>query len=436
MFRKSLVYLGSNIANALVPLTLLPILTRTLTTAEYGQVGLFQTLVTAFAGFVGLGAASAAGRRYFDDRDDPERLAYFISAAIQVATLSLLPVIAILLLFSDAISKQLAIPAWWVIGAAVIPGLNVLIQLRLVQWQVRGAAFAYGTLQVGYSVVNLVLSLILILVLQTGGAGRIGAQIAAAILVAVIAVILLHRDALLRAFAWRRDDIRELLAYGLPLVPHTFGLFLLIYADRIIVADRLGLPLAGQYIAAMQLVTGVGIVFDAINKAYVPWLYERLKAGNPMEQRRIVRFTYAWFVAIAAGVAFAFLVGSYIFLLIAGPDYRDAAAIVGWIAMGQGLSGMYLMVTNYIFYSRRTGVLAITTMISAIVGLGALLLMIEPLGLLGAAYAYCIGMGTRFLLTWGAAQTRHPMPWLSALAPVRAVHHAAPHSPLDGLDDR
>ena len=429
MLGKSLIYFGSNVANALIPLALLPILTRVLTVSEYGQVGLFQTLVTAFAGVVGLSAAGAAGRRYFDRMESGEEMATYIGSALQVLAASMVPILALSLLFSPVISSQLQIPTWWVIAAAIVPGCNVVIQMRLVQWQVRGSAVSYGVLQVSYSAVNFALSLLLVLGLHQGGTGRIVAQVAAGMVVALAAVMLLRRDRLVRFLTWRPDEIRQILHFGLPLVPHTIGLFLLVYADRAVVADRLGLAEVGMYIAATQLVGGAGLVFDAINKAYVPWLYERLARDEYEEKRRIVRSTYLWFAVIGAGVALAFVVGPPLFVWIAGESYRPAASIIGWIALGQGLSGMYLIVTNYVFYSRRTGILAITTMASAGAGLAALFLLIDRFGLLGAAYATCIGMAVRFLLTWAAAHLRHPMPWLSALGPSRPSAAAAPPEP-------
>ena len=82
--------------------------------------------------------------------------------------------------------------------------------------------------------------------------------------------------------------------------------------------------------------------------------------------------------------------------------------------LGQVFNGMYLMVTNYIFFSKRTGLLSIATMFSGVVNLVLLLILIRQFGLEGAAYAFCISMGLRFLLTWFVAQKRHPMPWLKA----------------------
>lgn len=67
--RNSTIYLASNIINALVPFLLLPILTRYLTPDEYGQIAMFQTLITALAALTGLNAVGAANRKFYENHD-------------------------------------------------------------------------------------------------------------------------------------------------------------------------------------------------------------------------------------------------------------------------------------------------------------------------------------------------------------------------------
>jgi O-antigen/teichoic acid export membrane protein len=74
---------------------------------------------------------------------------------------------------------------------------------------------------------------------------------------------------------------------------------------------------------------------------------------------------------------------------------------------------MYLMVTNYIFYSKRTGLLSIASISSGILNLVLLIILVRIFGLEGAAIAFAISMGIRFLLTWWIAHKRHPMPWFN-----------------------
>src|SRR5690606_18335582 len=112
-----------------------------------------------------------------------------------------------------------------------------------------------------------------------------------------------------------------------------------------------------------------------------------------------------------AGAGSGFIVGPWLVRLVAGPGYEQAGEVIGWLLLGQAFGGMYLMVTNYIFYSRRTGLLSAATITSGLINLVLLILLIKLLGLTGAAVSFSAAMAIRFLLTWWVAQKRHPMPW-------------------------
>ena len=62
----------------------------------------------------------------------------------------------------------------------------------------------------------------------------------------------------------------------------------------------LGLSQTGGYMVAVQIVFGMALVADAVNKAYVPWLFDRLSDSNIRTKRQIVRMTYAYFGAVLA----------------------------------------------------------------------------------------------------------------------------------------
>jgi len=69
--------------------------------------------------------------------------------------------------------------------------------------------------------------------------------------------------------------------------------------------------------------------------------------------------------------------------------------------------------SNYVFYSKRTGLLSMSTITSGFINVGLLLLLISHMDLKGAAIAFAISMAIKFLLTWYVAQLRHPIPWLN-----------------------
>lgn len=409
----SAVYLVSNILNAIIPFALLPVLTRYLSPEEYGEVAMFQTLLGALTAFIGLSMHGAAGRKFYDGNLGKEELAEFIGACLQILLATSLISLVVLLAFSNQFVGWLGLDKQWILLAVLVTASTVIIQLRLGQWQVRKQAVKYGTLQISQSLLNVTLSLGFVVVLSKGSDGRISAQVWAAALFALMALWLLKRGNLLSFLRWRPDYIREALRFGVPLIPHVGGVFLLASVDRFVINSELGLAQTGIYMVAVQFAAALALVFDAINKAYVPWLFERLKRDQENEKRQIVRYTYYWYGLILCGAALAFVIGPWLVTFVAGEKYARAGDVIGWLALGQVFGGMYLMVTNYIFFSKRTGLLSLATITSGLINVVLLVLLIGAFGLEGAAYSFCIAMAVRFFLTWLVAQKRHPMPWFN-----------------------
>tara|TARA_R100000935_G_scaffold4427_1_gene10461 strand:+ start:9323 stop:10591 length:1269 start_codon:yes stop_codon:yes gene_type:complete len=405
------VYLFSNILNGIIPFILLPILTRYLNPSEYGEVAMFQTLCGAIGGFVGITFVGAVGRKYYDDDLKQSELAEFIGSCIQLVLIFSLIVLSIFFLFQNQLSEWVGIKSEYILWAVLVASCTVIIRIRLGQWQVQKKAIKYGVLQISQSLFNMLLSLLLVVVLLKGAEGRINAQIIISLIFVIVALFLLKKDKLLKILTWRKDYLVEALRFGVPLIPHTAGAFLLMSVDRFVINKEIGLAEAGIYMVAVQLTTTIGLVFDAINKAYVPWLFEKLKADQYKEKRKIVKLTYIWFFLIILGVMLVFLIGPQLVVLIAGEQYAQAGRVVGWLALGQGFQGMYFMVTNYIFFSKKTGLLSVASISSGVLNLILLIVLVRLLGLEGAAIAFAISMGIRFLLIWWIAHKRHPMPW-------------------------
>lgn len=411
LLRGSGIYLASNICSAAIPFAMMPVLTRFLGPHQYGQVAMFQVLVGAATAITGFSVVGAATRKRYDKGVTQLQMAEFIGACVQVLFVSSVLVFIPFYLLRNAIGRELGLEASWVIGAVPVAAGAFLLNLRLGQWQVIGRARTYGLIQVGATLGTALLSLLLVVVFLQGARGHIVAQIILAPCVGAVALWLLRREALLR-IEWRPDMVREALAFGVPLVPHVVGLFLLRAADRVVIQGQLGLAQAGTYMAAVQLTLVMAIVFDAVNKAFVPWLFERLQRDDPREKMMVVRATYVYFGLALAAAGVAFAVGPALVRIVAGRGFEAAGPLVGWLALGQAFSGMYLMVTNYVFYSKKTGLLSLVTIGSGAINIALLLAMVPAFGVAGAAWAFAIAMGVRFLLVWAIAHYRHPMPWM------------------------
>lgn len=346
LFKGIGVYLISNILNALIPFFLLPILTRNLSVAEYGQVVMFQTFFSAVSAIVGLNSIGAANRKFYDGDINDIVLMKFNGSCLQILFLSFVFLSIVGFVFKSALAELLSMPDWWVFYAILAASFLFITNLRLGQWQIRNKSRLFGILQVGGSAVNMLLSIIFVVLLQKQGQGRIDAIVISSALSAIFSIILLYREKLICFFLFRWDLIKEALKFGVPLLPHTLGMLFLTMSDRLIINNKLGVSDVAVYMVAFQLSSVFSVIFDAINKAFIPWLFDGLKRENRIEKIKIVKLTYCYMLALLLIALLAFFIAPYVVILIAGEKYRAAGEIIGWICLGQIFSGMYLMVTD------------------------------------------------------------------------------------------
>src|SRR5690606_20747202 len=197
---------------------------------EYGEAAIFTTLVGGFGALVGLNAVSASARRAYDGVPDAE-LAQYNAACLQILLASGILVLAVVVAWREPLGRLLGLQPRWLAWAVVVAALAALMQLRQAFFQVRRRPLPYAALQVGEALVVTALTLLLVVDLEHGATGRIGAVILSGLLVAALSLSLLHRAGLLRLRTWRPDLVRDALAFGVPLVPHTAAGFVLIAAD-------------------------------------------------------------------------------------------------------------------------------------------------------------------------------------------------------------
>lgn len=408
------IYTFANVANSAIPLLLLPLLTRVLTPHEYGLVAIFSTLVAALSGIVGLGTHGAVNVRYFQTRDGHPR---YVGTALAVLGTMTFAVLVVTLFVAQWLAGWTGLSSGWLLLAVAAAAAQAIVQIRLVMWQVRGEALRYGLFQVLQTALNLSLSVLLVMA-GFSWQGRSAGIAVALLLFAMIGLYSLRRSNLLE---WCVDASygRDVLHFGIPLLPHVVGSLCIVASDRLMVAQLMSVHDAGVYAAGMQVGLVVGMLADAVVKALGPWVYARLGGNDEATRRRIVRLTYAYFVGIAV-TALAFSLAAPQLLLLVGESFRSSRAVVLYIALGGAFGGMYLMVVNYIFFAKRNELLSAASLCVGVLNLVASYWLIGRHGAVGAAQAYTVSQGLLFVIIWIIAARVHPMPWVGAFRPVPA----------------
>jgi O-antigen/teichoic acid export membrane protein len=405
LLRSGLIYAGANALAAGVPFLLLPVLTRALTPAEYGVVVSFFLLVTLCTATAGLSVHAAVGVRWLQSAAGDAR--HYTGTAIVLAIGSTLATAGVAAILAPRWLPEL--DAAMCAAAAFVAGAMVLQGMRFAVWQSRARPVPAALLQVLSALLNIVLSLGAVLLLHWGGAGRIaGATLAALLAAAGSVALLIGAD---EARSPSAADLRSLLRFGLPLMPHTLAGALLVSADRLAVSTQIDATALGVYGTAFQLGMVMNVLADAALKAYTPALYGLLNDGRARARLRVVAVAFA---SVPAALVVALLLwGLYMAAggWLLGPSYEPAIALSIWFLLGGAASAVYLNVAGLFFFSGKTEWISAATGCAAVFAVLVAPPAVERFGLAGGGVAYVVSHLVLLGAAWLLSRRVVPMPW-------------------------
>jgi len=408
MVRSSGIYTISTVINSAIPFLILPILTRFLTTTDYGIVAMFSILLQIILPFVGLNIYGAISVKYFDkDNFDLKR---YIGNCFLLLFFSFIVVYGITLFLSKPLSVITAFPRSW-LHTAVLASLGQFIILVIMTlWQVQNQPFRYGLFQISQMFFNIGLTIFLVVGLHQKWQGRILAQLLTFFCFGLFAFFWLQKKGWIK-FSYNKTYFLHALKFGIPLIPHTLGAIIVAQTGRFFITNMIGLASTGIYTVALQVAMIIEIFNSSFNKAYVPWLFKKLSQNDFSVKIKIVKITYLSMGIIVGSACFLSIIAPSFLKFFVGKQFFDASQYITWLSFSYAFNGMYYLITNYIFYAEKTHILAWVTFLTALISIPANYILIKLNGTIGAAQASALSYFMNFILTWILSMRVYPMPW-------------------------
>lgn len=420
LLRGSLVYTISSTVNAAIPFFLLPVLTKILTPDEYGIVSTFMVCNTILVLLIGLEQHGFVSTIFFSvGRQDVRKAisnVYLISSALFVV------IICIVLLFSVPIASLVQISSKWIILAVMVSYFQVVAQLNLTIWQLEGKPIIYGWFQISNSLLNYVVSVLLVVVFGYDEDGRIIGIAVAAVTFGAIGFLILRRKQLLN-LGFDATYFKASLLFSLPLIPHVLAGWVNTGLDRILINNFVSVSENGIYSISYQVAMLIGMVASSFNRAFTPFIFKNLneEGDNDETKLKLVRYTYLYYAALTGIAVVIYLMSPIILDLLVDEAYHGAESYLIWIMLGFLFDGYYYGVVNYLFYIRKTHFISIISTASCIIHFLVSYLIIPIHGAVGAAYASAISYLFSFVVTFYVCNRRFPMPWGAYLRNVLTV---------------
>lgn len=400
------VYVGSTIINSLIPFLLLPIFTKYLTPEDYGYISLFTAFNAFLTPLIGLSVVGSVTREYFSlEKKEFNKL---LSNAFIIYLFSI-PFVSLLFLIIAGSLNIEDFPRVLLIYSLLFAVTNFVVTGLLSILQIESKSTMYGIIQIANTVFGTALSLVLVVGYSKGWEGRVLAQNVASASFALISVLILRK---MFRFVLQVEMvyIKRILKFSLPLILHSLGAVLISLTDRYMITKMIGVEDLGFYSIGFTIGSIIGFLEYAFNLAFTPWLFNELKDSKSDNKIRIVKLTYVYFVVILFAVMILKLSAPFLFSLL-DAKFSKGLVYVPWIALSFAFSGMYKMVGNYIFYVKKTGVLALITGSCGILNIVLNVVLIRIYGAIGAAISAALVSFVFFITTWIYSYKVFSMPW-------------------------
>lgn len=398
-------YTAASILSKLIAVALLPLYTRYLAPADYGAAEVLFAAVVAASIVIRLGAIEAVLRFYYKAGEEPDRVvATSFAALFWLSTAAAL----IALPFAAPISEALLDRPAPGLARIAIGGLWVLTLheylLTLFRLEERARAFFLTTI----ANVLAAIALTVVLVVGEGEGARgllLGSYVSGAAF--VLGLIAVHR----RRLSLRPDRtlLRRMLRFGLPTMPAELSLYLLNFADRIIIVRLAGLAEAGLYALAVKFAQAVNVLVRGFQLAWPPLAYSIRDDG---EARLAYAAIVTWFVAGCAFVVTGmWLFSRWIVRALAAPEFFASYEAVGLISTAVTLYALYMVQVVILGRTGRTEFNLPATIAALLVNVGLNLALIPPLGIAGAGIALAASYLVVVAVMYGFTQRLFPVPY-------------------------
>jgi O-antigen/teichoic acid export membrane protein len=413
---RTFIYFGTVVTGQLTSLLLLPLVTKFLSPAAYGQ----YALALATTGLIGsLGSVwirNVAMRLFFDYVKVGRTRAFFWTVAALQATVMLL----------------------WLAGSYVIVRAT-FDALPLTLYAAAGLsvlaadfyALSLNTLRAGQRAVSFGIAEILASVVRLGGtwlallAGwRTPTMLFVFATLSVAAAAVAAAPGLRRVLAgplgFERTAVAELVWLGLPSIPLSIGGWIIALSDRTLLAWFIDLQAVGVYSAAYGLADrAVGGLTSALFMTAWPGILTAWLEDQHAASRTISRYLAAFVLLSTGPCVLLVLQHEFVLTLLTTREYASAAAVVPYVVAGGWLAGVSTYLNRPLELTKRCyGTLSAITIVTAGINLGLNIWLIPQYGVRAAAFSTMCAFAALALLSYvfGRRVFRVPIPWSAVTA--------------------
>ena len=389
LLQNSIAYSVVTVLQKGISFLLLPIYTLYMTPADYGILGVSSSVASFLTIFMTLSLGAAAARFYYKKKEDENYVKRLYGTLVTIVLLnSIVMGGAFICLHQWIIDPFLGNIGFmpFVFLALLTTIVSPLYHYYQEYLQTLQKGLSYCVNSMCFFVIQIGLTLVFFVVYKLGVIGVLAANLITSVLFFFYALIVFSKH-----YKWGVDKeiAKESFKYSLPIVPHQLASWSNGTIDKLLVNGLKSESDAGLYNLGQQYSSLMGIVTSSINRAYVPWFYDKVRYGeegrNSIKKVAEILISIIAFVAIAMSLFGKELLG----LMISNPAFNGVWTMIPLLVSGYLFQGQYCFFVNVLFLNHPKYVFLITLSAMAI-NVGLNILFIPIWGCMGSALVFTI----------------------------------------------
>lgn len=388
MFKSGIWYTISNFLFKSIAFFTTPVFARVLTKSEYGEFNNLLSWLGIMLIFASCDLDTSIIRSKLDFEDDMDSYAFSVFVLEVLITIGLF---IIFLCFKSFFVGLMEIDEsyFYIIFVYMVFNhiYNIYITNERAHYRYKTFSLMTGLTLVIYSIFSVILVLIMDNKLDAMVYGRLLPYIP----LGMCLIVLLYR----KNVKFKLKYCKYGLMISLPLVPHVLSLILMGSADRIMITKYVGPQYTALYSISAIIVTITVVLLDSLNKAWAPWFLDTMKVQKRDNIKKIASFYIIGFLSLVIGIL---LLGPEVIYILGGEKYMSAVSVIPPLVIGCVFQFAYTMYVQVEFYEKKMRMIAIATMITAVINIALNYIFIPKYGYMAAGYTTLVSYMILFLL--------------------------------------
>lgn len=387
-------YMIGEVFNKAISLLLIPIITRMLSTSEYGIVNTYLSWVSIFTVFIGLSLGTSFRSAVKDYKDQIVKyesslfsLSFFVAVIFSLLILGLSQIIDFKMSFV------------MIICCIVHSYMHYIMNSICIKYMME---FKYVQRTLLLSVPNLITAILSIVLIHFMTYEKYWGRILPYVFVYTIVAVPILFSSLAKGHTFfNKEYWIYALKYSIPLVFHSLSVVVLSSSDRIMISNMRNSSEAGIYSLVYNLSMAVTVVQSTLESIWIPWFTKQLSLNKKQLVNKMVRY---YIEVVSVFVCVILLISPELIKVIAPSSYWNGIVLTIPIVLASFVIFLYSISVDLEYYYKTTKYIAVNTAIAASVNLVLNFLLIPKYGANAAAYTTVFAYSVSFLLHYFKAR--------------------------------